>query len=90
MVGAGSVVTKDVPDFCVTAGNPAGVLRKIETQMDPSQRGLVSAKDQVMGAEMLMAQQAKKVSERLQIETRGVPEPAKELEVTLSGALTSL
>ena len=85
VVGAGSVVTKDVPDFCVTAGNPARVLRKIETQMDPLQKGPVPTKDQVMGAEMLMAQQAKKLSERLQIETRGVPELAKELEVTLSG-----
>lgn len=32
-VGAGSVVTKDVPAFHVVAGNPARVIRKIETQM---------------------------------------------------------
>lgn len=85
MVGAGSVVTKDVPDFCVAAGNPARVLRRIETQMDPSQRCPVSTKDQVVGAEMPMAQQANKLSERLQIDTRGVPELAKELEVTPRG-----
>ncbi|RJE26266.1 hypothetical protein PHISCL_01424 [Aspergillus sclerotialis] len=32
-VGAGSVVTKDVPAFHVVAGNPARVIRKIETSM---------------------------------------------------------
>jgi acetyltransferase-like isoleucine patch superfamily enzyme len=29
-VGAGSVVTKDVPDYVVVVGNPAGVIRKLE------------------------------------------------------------
>ncbi|HJP58674.1 MAG TPA: acyltransferase [Gemmatimonadaceae bacterium] len=29
VVAAGSVVTKDVPDFCVVAGNPARVVREL-------------------------------------------------------------
>lgn len=30
LVGAGSVVFEDVPDFCVVVGNPARVVKKIE------------------------------------------------------------
>jgi acetyltransferase-like isoleucine patch superfamily enzyme len=31
IVGAGSVVTQDVPDYCVVVGNPARVIKKIES-----------------------------------------------------------
>ncbi|MCJ1436392.1 hypothetical protein MMC27_005771 [Xylographa pallens] len=37
-VGAGSVVTKDVAAFTVVAGNPAKMIRKIITKMDPEQK----------------------------------------------------
>lgn len=31
VIGAGSVVVKDVPDNCVVAGNPAKIIRTIES-----------------------------------------------------------
>ena len=34
IVGAGSVLTKDVPPNCIVAGNPAKVLRHIETTVE--------------------------------------------------------
>jgi len=34
IVGAGSVVTKDVPPYCIVAGNPAKVLRYIEQTVE--------------------------------------------------------
>jgi UDP-2-acetamido-3-amino-2,3-dideoxy-glucuronate N-acetyltransferase len=32
MIGAGSVVTKDVPDYCLVVGNPAKVIGKINKE----------------------------------------------------------
>ena len=29
VIGAGSVVTKDIPDWCIAAGNPCKVIRRI-------------------------------------------------------------
>ena len=36
IVGAGSLVTKDVPALTIVAGNPAGILRKIDRQKGKS------------------------------------------------------
>ena len=30
IIGAGSVVTQDIPDYCVAIGNPARVIKKID------------------------------------------------------------
>lgn len=56
-VGAGSVVTKNVPDFVVVAGNPARILKKIEVKQNGHQNGYTK------GSEVLVSEhteQAKK------------------------------
>jgi hypothetical protein len=49
-----------VPDFWVVAGNPARMLRKIETKMDP-EHPENQKEDQTFGAEKPMADMAKEV-----------------------------
>jgi len=58
-IGAGSVVTKDIPPFHVAAGNPARILRKVQTAMDPEQNveRVPAAVDDVEGAEVPMSKQ---------------------------------
>ena len=36
IIGAGSVVTKDIPDGVVAAGNPCRIIREIEESDDDS------------------------------------------------------
>ena len=30
IIGAGSVVTKDIPEYCIAVGNPAKVIKKFD------------------------------------------------------------
>ena len=46
-----------MPPFHVAAGNPARILRKIETSMDITQRQGVSSEDTMQGAEAPMAEE---------------------------------
>jgi hypothetical protein len=50
-----------VPDFWVVAGNPARMLRKIETTMDPAHPSNQQLPKEIDGAEKPMAQMARDV-----------------------------
>ena len=39
IIGAGSVVTRDVPPFCLAAGSPARVLRSLKPDESTQQPG---------------------------------------------------
>lgn len=52
-VGAGSIVTKDIPDFHCVAGNPARIIRKIEPkEPDPTLFALKEDEKVVVNGEL--------------------------------------
>lgn len=54
---------QDVPPFHVAAGNPARVIRRIDTKMDPEQiLESTSTGQDIEGAEVPMAELANKVN----------------------------
>ena len=46
IIGAGSVVTHDIPDNVVAVGNPCRVLRKIEEELTPEEKAILSSYDE--------------------------------------------
>ena len=49
---------QDVPDFHVAAGNPARIIRRIETAMDTTHKFVVNPSAQTLGAEKPMQEMA--------------------------------
>ncbi|KAI9729436.1 MAG: hypothetical protein M1834_006817 [Cirrosporium novae-zelandiae] len=57
-IGAGSVVTKNVEAFTVVAGNPARMIKRIVTSMNPKQNTKGINENQLKGAEKPMTEMA--------------------------------
>lgn len=62
VVGAGSVVTKDVPPCVVVVGNPARVLKKIDTTDPDAKKDAIAAAAEAGGVEILAGENVLRVS----------------------------
>lgn len=62
-VGAGAVVTNDVPDGVVVAGNPAKIIKKIDKEVEMNKINLLDLKKQYLGIKGEVSQALLKVCE---------------------------
>lgn len=85
IIGAGSVVTKDVPPNCVVAGNPAKIIRRLEVEGSETLQSNGELKDKPKGEPKsepkeespTEVQKLLEKLEKLEVEMKGIKEELK-------------